>query len=53
MCTNPSQALLCAICNRRIPVESCKFDDAGQPVHEECYVEKLRQVQRDSKAIES
>jgi len=53
MRSHPSQILMCAICNRRVPVELCKFDDAGQPVHEECYVEKLKQRQRDSKAMGS
>ena len=40
----PEQAsdLLCAICNKFVPVESAKTDGDGHAVHEECYVLKIR-----------
>jgi hypothetical protein len=31
----------CWICGRPMELGSCKFDEHGQPVHEDCYVAKL------------
>lgn len=31
----------CSICGMPVQLESCKFDERGQPVHEDCYVAKL------------
>jgi hypothetical protein len=31
----------CCICGMPVRLESCKFDERGQPVHEDCYVAKL------------
>lgn len=40
----PSKDLLCAICNRRITLETSQTDEHGRAVHEECYVLKLRLI---------
>jgi hypothetical protein len=29
------------MCGMPVQLESCKFDERGQPVHEDCYVAKL------------
>jgi len=34
----------CAICDRLVPLESCKIDEEGRAVHAGCYV--LRTIQR-------
>jgi hypothetical protein len=31
----------CCICGKPLSLESCKFEERGQPVHEDCYVAKL------------
>jgi len=31
----------CCICGMPVQLSSCKFDERGQPVHEDCYVVKL------------
>jgi hypothetical protein len=31
----------CCICGMPVQLSSCKFDQRGQPVHEDCYVAKL------------
>ena len=31
----------CCMCGMPVKLESCKFDERGQPVHEDCYVAKL------------
>jgi hypothetical protein len=31
----------CCICGMSVQLGSCKFDERGQPVHEDCYVAKL------------
>jgi hypothetical protein len=36
----------CWICGRPMELESCKFDEHGQPVHEDCYVAKLAPASR-------
>jgi hypothetical protein len=32
----------CTICDKPVPLETCKTDEAGKAVHEECYVLKLK-----------
>jgi hypothetical protein len=32
----------CALCNRPVELETCKADERGSAVHEECYVRKVR-----------
>ena len=35
----PAQAIyLCHICGKPVDINTAKTDDAGRPVHEECYV---------------
>jgi hypothetical protein len=31
----------CCMCGMPVQLSSCKFDERGQPVHEDCYVAKL------------
>jgi hypothetical protein len=32
----------CALCNGSVQLETCKTDERGSAVHEECYVRKVR-----------
>ena len=32
----------CWICNRDVPLQSCKVDEHGRAVHEECYVARMK-----------
>jgi hypothetical protein len=32
----------CALCNASVELESCKVDELGRAIHEECYISKLR-----------
>jgi hypothetical protein len=32
----------CAVCNSPVELETCKVDERGKPVHEECYVARCR-----------
>jgi NADH pyrophosphatase NudC (nudix superfamily) len=32
----------CSICNEFVELETKKVDEIGKPVHEECYVQKVR-----------
>jgi hypothetical protein len=34
----------CSICYKPVPLETCKTDEAGKAVHEECYALKLKQI---------
>jgi hypothetical protein len=34
--------LPCRICGKPVTVETCKTDEGGKAVHEECYVLKLK-----------
>jgi hypothetical protein len=34
----------CAICNKLCELTSCKIDEQGRPVHENCYTLKLKSV---------
>jgi hypothetical protein len=31
----------CSICNEFVELETARVDEFGQPVHEECYVQKI------------
>lgn len=33
--------LICRICGRRVPGETCSFDDYGEAVHAECAVSRM------------
>jgi hypothetical protein len=32
---------VCAICGNEVKLEHCKIDEDGEPVHSECYVNKV------------
>jgi len=32
----------CPICNEEIELETAKIDEVGRPVHEECYVQRVK-----------
>jgi hypothetical protein len=32
----------CALCNSPVELETCKIDERGSAVHEECYVRRMR-----------
>jgi hypothetical protein len=32
---------LCSICHQAVPIDTCKTNERGQPVHEECYLGAL------------
>ena len=36
-------AVPCAICREPVRIEECKTNDIGKPVHEACYVKRLRE----------
>jgi hypothetical protein len=36
-----SNFFTCSICNDYVELESAKIDEAGRPVHEKCYVQKV------------
>ena len=38
----------CAICNKPVELERCKTDEAGDAVHEDCYVSKVSQPTRST-----
>jgi hypothetical protein len=38
--------IFCAVCGEPMALETAKTDDAGQAVHSECYLCKLRKQQR-------
>jgi hypothetical protein len=37
--------LICSICHKPVAVETCKTDEHGHPIHEECYVLKVKLFQ--------
>jgi hypothetical protein len=39
---HPVWVATCALCNSPVELETCKTDERGKAVHEECYVRKLR-----------
>ncbi len=32
----------CSICGKAVKLEQCKVDENGNPVHDHCYVRKVR-----------
>lgn len=38
------RAFLCSICFQPVNLTSCKFDENGRPLHEQCYVDNLFRV---------
>jgi hypothetical protein len=41
----------CALCNNTVELETCKIDESGKAIHEECYLRKLIRLKRPSCAI--
>jgi hypothetical protein len=39
---HPVWVATCALCNSPVELETCKTDERGKPVHEACYVRKVR-----------
>ena len=37
----PQRGLVCCICEGPVPLETCKTDEHGKAVHEECYMHKI------------
>jgi hypothetical protein len=42
----------CAICGKPIALERAKLSEEGKPVHEECFVAKIRLSQRNAPATD-
>lgn len=40
-----TQQPICSICYEPVPIETCKTDEHGQAVHEDCYVLRLKLIQ--------
>jgi hypothetical protein len=40
----------CVICGRPVRLEECKTNDIGEPVHEACYAERLKEHAERRKA---
>jgi hypothetical protein len=32
----------CVLCNNPVEIETCKVDERGKAIHEECYLRKIR-----------
>ena len=43
-------AVSCVICNKPVRLDECKLNDLGEPVHEDCYVERLKEESKRRKA---
>jgi hypothetical protein len=39
---DPVCIVTCVLCNSPVKLETCKTDERGSAVHEECYVLKIR-----------
>lgn len=37
----PLRMNACAICGDEVPLEECKVDEYGVPVHDGCYIKKV------------
>lgn len=48
-----SASLICWICKKPVPVETCKTDERHLPVHEECYVTWLTLKSREGTTKEA
>lgn len=52
--TNPQEFTpLCPICNQPVLLETCKADEQGRAVHEQCYAMKVTQHQTPQSPLES
>jgi hypothetical protein len=41
------RSAICAICHRLCDLTSCKTDEQGHPVHEQCYTMSLNKAGQD------
>lgn len=41
---------VCAICGKPVRLEECKVNDLGEPVHQLCYAEKIKEESTKRKA---
>jgi hypothetical protein len=41
----------CVVCNNTVELETCKTDESGKALHEECYLRKLIQLKRPNHVI--
>jgi hypothetical protein len=53
---NPSPACprwvpTCALCNNTVELETCRVDESGKAIHEECYLRTLIRLKRPNHAI--
>jgi hypothetical protein len=37
---------ICVLCHSPVELETCKTDERGRAVHEECYVREIRSTHR-------
>jgi len=40
---------VCVICGKPVRLEECKVNDLGEPVHELCYAQKLKEETKKRK----
>jgi hypothetical protein len=43
-------AVPCAMCNRPVRLDECKVNDLGEPAHEACLAERLKEEIKKRKA---
>jgi hypothetical protein len=52
---NPSSSTrwvpTCALCNKPVQLETCKTDECGKAIHQECYIGKVTRLKRLNHAI--
>jgi hypothetical protein len=45
-------AIPCVICSKPVRLDECKVNDLGEPVHESCLAERLKEeIKRDKAAF--
>lgn len=47
--SSQSGQIPCVLCNSPVSLEECKVDERGNPVHDDCYIERLSQLARLNK----
>ena len=46
-------AVPCAICGKLVPIAECKTNEIGEPVHESCYAERLKEeIKKRKRSLE-
>jgi hypothetical protein len=52
--TNPQEFTpTCPLCNKEVLLETCKADEQGRAVHEDCYAQKITLHQPSQPPLES